>query len=370
MLSTFDEQMMQRALELAALGRYTTHPNPRVGCVITQGERIVGEGWHRKAGEAHAEPLALQAAGDETRNATVYVTLEPHCHDSRTPPCSQALIRAGVRRVICAMLDPNPQVRGEGVRQMQQAGIEVEVGLAETDAQALNAGFHKRMTTGLPRVVVKIAASLDARVALANGESRWITGEAARSDVQRLRGEASAILTGIDTVLADDPRLTVRDPSIDMAGRRPLRVVLDSRLRTPVQAQMLRESGETLIITGSTDDAKAAVLAARGAHVLRVSLDDRGRVDLSQVLHELGRRQCNEVLVEAGPTLAGRFVELGLADELIVYIAPVLLGAEAQSMLHLPRIDSLADRLQFNLHCTEMFGADLKLVLRPGSSSD
>jgi diaminohydroxyphosphoribosylaminopyrimidine deaminase/5-amino-6-(5-phosphoribosylamino)uracil reductase len=361
--SELDHRMMRRALELAELGRYSTPPNPRVGCVIAQGGRIVGEGWHRKSGEAHAEPLALRAAGEAARGATAYVTLEPHCYQSRTPPCTQALIAAGIRRVVCGALDPNPKVHGDGVRKLIAAGVQVETGLRESEAQALNAGFERRMRTGLPRVMVKIASSLDGRVALANGESRWITGEIARADVQRLRAESSAILTGIETLLADDPRLTVRDPDIDLAGRRPLRVVLDTRLRTPASARLFAEAGETVIMSGI--DAPDAHELRDRATLLRVSLNSQGRLDLSLVLRELGNLQCNDVLVEAGPTLAGSFIEAGLADELIVYIAPVLLGPDARPMLQLPRLEKLADRLQFALHRTETMGSDLKLVLRP-----
>jgi diaminohydroxyphosphoribosylaminopyrimidine deaminase/5-amino-6-(5-phosphoribosylamino)uracil reductase len=210
---------MRRAIELAWLGRYTTHPNPRVGCVIANGERVVGEGWHRKAGAAHAEPIALEQAGEAARGACAYVTLEPHSFHGKTPPCTEALIRAGIARVVCGMLDPNPKVHGEGIRQLQAAGIATEVGVLAEESRALNLGFQKRMETGLPRVIVKMGASLDGRIALANGESRWITSDAARQDVQRLRASVSAVMTGIGTVITDDPQLTVRDASIDMAGR-------------------------------------------------------------------------------------------------------------------------------------------------------
>jgi len=369
-----ERRWMRRALQLAALGRYTAQPNPCVGCVVVQGERIVGEGWHRRAGEPHAEPLALQAAGNAARGATVYVTLEPHGYHSRTPPCTAALIGAGVRRVVCAVLDPNPQVHGDGVRQLEAAGIEVVVGLLEAEARELNQGFEKRMVSGMPRVVVKIAASIDGRVALANGASRWITGEVARADVQRLRARAGAVLTGIDTVLSDDPQLTVRDPGIDTLGRQPLRVVLDSRLRMPATARMLREPGETLLFVDAALAAAARSGAARAADVLGieqaggsvcgVALED-GRVDLQAVLRELGRRQCNEVLVEAGPTLAGRMLQLGLADELVVYLAPKLLGPDARAMLQLPSIANLRDSLQFKLCGSETLGDDVKLTWRP-----
>lgn len=363
--TAFDRQMMRRALELAALGFYTNHPNPRVGCVVVQGERIVGEGFHRKWGEPHAEPQALDAAGNAARAATVYVTLEPHSYQGRTPPCTDALIRAGVRKVICGALDPNPKVHGNGVRQLQAAGIEVASGLLAAEVRELNLGFEKRMTTGLPRVVVKIAASLDGRVALANGQSRWITGDAARADVQKLRAASSAVLTGIDTVLADDPRLTVRDPSLELLGRQPLRVVLDSKLRTPSTAALFANPGDTLIVTDAALVQNAKALEAKGAVVRGVALDAHGHVDLNHVLRDLGERQCNDVLVEAGPTLAGRFLELGLADELVLYLAPLLLGPDARPLLQLPLVQRLDDGLQFQLHASERIGPDLKLVLRP-----
>lgn len=372
MFTDFDHRMMRRALELAALGLYSTHPNPRVGCVVVQGDRIVGEGSHRKAGEVHAEPIALQAAADAARGSTVYVTLEPHCHHSRTPPCTDALIRAGVKRVVCGALDPNPQVHGAGMRQLAQAGVEIATGLLEAEARELNAGFEKRMTTGLPRVIVKIAASLDGRVALANGTSRWITGKAARADVQRLRAASSAVLTGIQTVLSDDPQLTVRDPDIDTLGRQPLRVVLDSKLRTPATSRMFKEQGDTLVFTDEASlagarRADAGSIEGAGGKLAGVPLDSAGHVDLGSVLTELGRRQCNDILIEAGPTLAGRFMELGLVDELIVYFAPVLLGPDARAMLQLPRIESMNDRLEWRLHASAQIGSDMKLVLRPPS---
>ena len=365
MFSSFDERMMRRALELAQLGRYSNHPNPRVGCVLALGERIVGEGWHRKSGEAHAEVTALAAAGDNARGATAYVTLEPHCFHGRTPPCTDALIRAGVQRVVCGMLDPNPKVSGAGVKQLVASGIAVESGLLEAQVRELNLGFEKRMTRGLPRVTVKIAMSLDGRVALANGVSKWITGEQARADVQHLRAAASAVLTGIETVIADDPQLNVRDASIELLGRQPLRVVLDTRLRLTPAARVLHVPGRTVVFTAAEKLAAAGALQQAGAEVVGTALDTEGHVDLQNVLVELGRRECNDVLVEAGPTLAGRFLQLGLADELIVYIAPIILGAEARAMALLPPLYRIEDVLRYTLHGMERIGADVKLILRP-----
>ncbi len=362
--TALDEQMMQRAIDIAALGRHTTQPNPCVGCVISQGERIVGEGWHRKWGEPHAEVLALQAAGDAARGATVYVTLEPHSYQSRTPPCTAALIRAGVRRVVSSVLDANPKVSGDGVRQLQAAGIETQVGLLAAASHELNLGFEKRMTTGRPRLVVKSAISLDGRIALANGASKWITGEGARADVQRLRSQMGAVLTGIETVLVDDPQLNVRDPAIDMLGRQPLRVVLDSKLRMPLTARMLKAPGETLVFTGA---ASTTELQRAGVEVVATALDTDGRIDLNSVLQELGRRMCNDVLVEAGPTLVGRILQLGLADELVVYVAPALLGPDARPMAHLPLLQTLDQVQRYTLHAYDRIGDDVRLTLRPAA---
>lgn len=363
--SAVDERMMRRAIELALLGRYSTDPNPRVGCVIARDERVVGEGAHRKSGEAHAEALALAAAGDAARGATAYVTLEPHCHSSRTPPCTDALIHAGVKRVVCGMLDPNPKVRGAGVKQLVASGIAVQTGLLEAEVRELNLGFEKRMTSGVPRIIVKIAMSLDGRVALANGVSKWITGKPARADVQHLRAAASAVLTGIETAIADDPQLNVRDPAIELLGRQPLRVVLDTRLRLAPAARMLAAPGRTVVFTATERLAHAGALQRAGAEVVGAPLDGDGHVDLQNVLAELGRRECNEVLVEAGPTLAGRFLQLGLADELIVYIAPIVLGPEARAMALLPPLERIEDVLRYSLRGMQRVGEDVKLVLRP-----
>jgi diaminohydroxyphosphoribosylaminopyrimidine deaminase/5-amino-6-(5-phosphoribosylamino)uracil reductase len=369
MFTEFDHRMMRRALELAERGRYSTHPNPRVGCVIVQGERIVGEGWHRKWGEPHAEAVALAAGGEGAKGATVYVTLEPHSYQGRTPPCTDALIRAGVRRVVCAAIEANPKVAGNGLEQLRRAGIEVAQGLLEAEAQRLNKGFDKRMHTGLPRLIVKIAASLDGRIALSNGESRWITGELARADVHRLRAQSSAVLTGIETVLSDDPQLTVRDPNIDLAGRTPMRVVLDSNLRFPTHARMLREPGETIVFTSHrADTSHVRKLEALGAKVLRAPVESDGRINMRAVLEELGTKLCNDVLVEAGPTLSGHLIQQGLADELIVYIAPKLLGPDARAMAMLPQLSSLLNAPTFALADSERYGDDVKLTYLPSTT--
>jgi diaminohydroxyphosphoribosylaminopyrimidine deaminase/5-amino-6-(5-phosphoribosylamino)uracil reductase len=365
MSAAFDEAMMRRAIELARLGRFSNHPNPRVGCVIVRDGTIVGEGWHRKSGEAHAEARALAAAGDNARGATAYVTLEPHCYQGRTPPCTDALIRARVKRVVCGSLDPNPKVSGAGIEQLAASGIVVETGLLEAEVRELNLGFEKRMTSGLPRVTVKIAMSLDGRVALANGVSKWITGEAARADVQQLRAAASAVLTGIQTAIADDPQLNVRDPSIELLGRQPIRVVLDTQLRIAPAARMFGVPGHTIVFTAAENVARAGAIQRAGAEVLSAALDAERHVDLQNVLAELGRRECNDVLVEAGPTLAGRFLQLGLAHELIVYIAPIILGAEARAMALLPPLYRIEDVLRYTLRDMQRIGADVKLILRP-----
>jgi diaminohydroxyphosphoribosylaminopyrimidine deaminase / 5-amino-6-(5-phosphoribosylamino)uracil reductase len=363
MFTVFDHQMMARALRLAERGLFTTDPNPRVGTVITLDERIVGEGWTDPVGGPHAEINALRAAGKLAQGATAYVSLEPCSHHGRTPPCTDALIAARVRRVVCAIGDPNPLVDGDGVRQLREAGIAVEVGLLAQQAGRLNVGFLKRMQRGLPYVTVKVAASLDGKVALRNGISRWITGEPARRDVQRLRARSSAVLTGIGTVLADDPQLNVRDESIEMLGRQPLRVVCDTRLRLPPSARILREPGRTIVYTAQAAGHEALVEA--GAIVQAVPAGDSGSIDLQAVLSDLAARHCNEVLVEAGPILSGRFLESGLADMLVTYLSPVLLGSEAQSLLALPAIDDMQQRLELDLVDERMVGRDLKLTWHP-----
>jgi diaminohydroxyphosphoribosylaminopyrimidine deaminase/5-amino-6-(5-phosphoribosylamino)uracil reductase len=355
-----DYRHMARALTLARRGLYGTDPNPRVGCVLVRDGEVVGEGWHEHAGEPHAEANALDAAGERARGATAYVTLEPCCHHGRTPPCTDALLHAGITRMVAAMLDPNPQVAGRGLMQLRTAGVRVECGLLEAEAQALNPGFVQRMTQGRPFVRLKLAMSLDGRTALASGESQWLTGEAARRDVQRLRARSSAILTGSGTVLADDPRLDVRLPE---AKRQPLRVILDSGLRTPPTARTLRLSGSVFIFTAVADPATQAPLRVAGAAIIVVPRTEQG-LDLRAVMAELARRECNEIQVECGPTLAGALLQAGLVDELVVYMAPLLLGDQARGLFQLPELTRMNERRELEILETRTVGGDWRLTLR------
>lgn len=356
-----DARHMGRALALAARGLYTTDPNPRVGCVLVNDRQVVGEGWHERAGGPHAEVQALRAAGTAARGATAYVTLEPCCHHGRTPPCTRALIDAGVARVVAAMPDPNPKVAGQGVAELAGAGIAVDVGLMQDEAGRLNPGFVSRMTRGRPYVRVKLAASLDGRTALATGESKWITGAAARADVQRLRARSSAILTGVGTVLADDPSLTVRDLDI---GRQPLRVVVDGNLSLRADARLLRLPGRTLVVTAADDGDYAEALIAAGAEVM-VLAGGVGRVDLPLLMQDLAAREVNELLVEAGATVCGALLAAGLIDELVVYLAPHLLGSSARGMFDLPALESMADRVALDIVDVRAVGKDWRITARP-----
>jgi diaminohydroxyphosphoribosylaminopyrimidine deaminase/5-amino-6-(5-phosphoribosylamino)uracil reductase len=363
MFSPLDTSMMQRALVQAALGMYTTDPNPRVGCVLVREDAVVGEGFTSPVGGPHAEVNALRAAGDKARGATAYVTLEPCSHHGRTPPCSDALIAAGVRRVVYAVGDPNPQVNGGGATALSKAGVAVAAGLLEAEAREINIGFFTRMTTGLPWVVVKLGASLDGKIALANGVSQWITNDQSRHDVQLRRARSSAIMTGAGTLLADDPRLTVRAEGIDMLGRRPFRVICDSQLRTPPSARIFQEPGAILIFTLSDDDIRINALIAAGAEVLQVG-GHADHLDLRAVLQILATRGCNELLIEAGPQLSGSLLERQLINELLIYLAPTVLGSEARSMLQLPSIVTMEQRHNFSLiECTQL-GDDLRLRYR------
>jgi len=359
MLSADDSMWMAQALKLAERGLYTTTPNPRVGCVLVKNGKLLAEGWHERAGEPHAEVNALRAAGEKAKGATAYVTLEPCSHHGRTPPCTDALIDAGVARVVVAMQDPNPQVSGQGIVRLQNAGIAVECGLMEVLARELNAGFSKRMTSGMPLVRSKIAMSLDGRTALNNGASQWITGTEARRDGHHWRARSCVVLTGIDTVLADNAQLTVREVK---TTRQPLRVVLDSQLRLPATASIL-QGGDVLIYTTLNDVQKISHLQQAGATVVILPAMN-GRVDLVACLKDLAVRGCNEVLVEAGRTLNGMLIQAGLIDELVLYFAPQLLGDMARGMAQLGELTSLNQKIELEWQDVRQIGRDLRIVAK------
>lgn len=354
-----DHRFMARALKLAEKGLFTTQPNPRVGCVITRNGVIVGEGWHRFAGEPHAEIHALRQAGRLARDGTLYVNLEPCCHHGRTPPCTEAIIKAGIVRVVCAMEDPNPLVNRAGISALQNAGIDVDMGINHEHALRLNRGFVSRTTRGIPWVTLKIASSLDGKTALASGESQWITAEAARHDAHRLRASSAAILTGIGTVLRDDPRMTAR---LDGVQRQPLRVILDSRLSTPVDAAILSEPGDVLILTDPECVGDADLYPQKNVEVFGCRMQGGG-VDLGAVLDELGRREINEVMLEAGSRLSGTMLAQGLVDEVVVYMAPDLLGADARGMFLIPGIETMAEKQTLSFREIRMIGRDVRLTL-------
>ncbi len=363
--TAFDERAMRRALALAARGLETTDPNPRVGCVIAHDEEIIGEGWHVRAGEAHAEIVALRQAGERAAGATAFVTLEPCCHHGRTPPCTEAFIEARLARVVFAAGDPNPRVSGGGAARLAAAGIKVESGLLEHEAATLNAGFLQRMRIGRPWVRLKTAASLDGRTALASGQSRWITGEAARADVHDWRARSSAVATGIGTLLADDPRLDVRRPR--PLGRTPARVIFDTRLRTPVTARVFDAPGEVIVLHAAEGAAAAGAgtrLAARGARLVPVPTVGP-RLDLAAAMRHLGELALNELWVEAGPTLAGALLEARLVDEWLHYLAPRLLGPDARPLAAVPLLERLEAAHSFAVAEVSTFGADLRIRLVP-----
>lgn len=350
---------MARALELAERGLYTTTPNPRVGCVIVRDGEVAGEGWHERAGAAHAEVNALAQAGQRARGSTAYVSLEPCAHQGRTGPCTQAMIQAGVARVVAALQDPNPQVSGKGLDELKRAGIDAVTGLMENEARELNIGFVSRMTRGRPWVRLKVAASLDGKTALNNGKSQWITGEAARRDGHHWRARACSVLTGGGTVHEDDPRLTVRDVP---TTRQPLRVVVDSKLETPPAARIL-EGGGTLVFAAREDKAKIAALKAKGADVV-VMPNSAGKVELEGLFRELARREINEVHVEAGFRLNGSLVREGQVDELLLYFAPALIGDKALGMFELPELSELSGRRALKVHDVRMVGPDIRVLAR------
>ena len=369
---------MAQAIQWGKKGLYSTDPNPRVGCVLVKDGQIVGEGWHRKAGEPHAEIEALNAAGSNAQDATAYVTLEPCSHHGRTPPCCDALIKAGVTKVVAAMEDPNPLVSGRGFARIKEAGIEVVSGILRADAEALNPGYVKRQKTDLPWVRLKLATSLDGRTAMANGESQWITESAARQDVQKWRARSSAIVTGIGSLLKDDSRLNVRrgDLAIEANGesfsRQPLRVVLDSKLQTPVDAAILQQAGDTIIvgsqdkICNQIDRDKQTQLQETGAEVILVAERDQ-QLDLEAILSMLAQRSCNEVLFECGATLAGSVLQGGWADELLIYMAPTLLGNNAQPLMKLPGLDHIQQQIRLNIQQLRMVGKDIRIIATTGS---
>lgn len=361
--------MMTRALQLARRGRYSAMPNPHVGCVLVRDNSIIGEGFTQPAGGNHAEIEALEAAGDAA-GATAYVTLEPCSHHGKTGPCTEALIAAGVKRVVAAMPDPNPLVAGEGIKQLRGAGIDVDVGLLESEARRVIPGFIARMTRGRGRVRAKLAMSLDGRTAMASGESQWITGTAARKDVQRLRAASCAIVTGVGTVVADDCALTVRSGELGMpraqaelaAARQPLRVVLDSNLTVSKAARILGDGGPSLIChrKGVVPDAD---LTGSRAEFLELA-DADGGLNIADLMTELAKRQCNEILIESGPRVAGSFLRAGLLDELIVYVAPTLMGSDARPLLQLP-LQQMAEKIPLRMEDVRKVGDDWRFTVKP-----
>lgn len=356
---------MARALALAKCGVYSTSPNPRVGCVLVKDNVVIAEAWHQKAGEGHAEANALLIAGDNAKGATAYITLEPCSHQGKTPPCANALIKSGIKQVVYAMQDPNPLVAGKGIIQLQAAGIKVLGPLLEQDAKELNKGFIKRMTHGLPWVFAKVASSIDGRTAMQSGESQWITGTAARADVQRLRARSCAIITGVGTVLQDDPALTVRDQQYAYSGvlRQPLRVIVDSQLQTPLTAKILQEADPVLIVYAQGNNDKLAALA--NIHIETQQLSDvSGRVDLTALLKLLAERQCNEVMIESGAKLLGAFIKEQLLDEMYLYMAPTFLGSSARPVAALP-LEKMSEQLRWNVKELRQVGDDVRWQMSP-----
>ena len=351
-----DHLYMSRALQLAEQGLYSTQPNPRVGCVIVKDGKIVGEGAHLKAGEPHAEVFAIKQAGNATKGATAYVTLEPCSHTGRTPPCAHALLEAGIAKVIAAMVDPNPLVAGSGLAHLQANGIETASGLMQAQASALNPGFISRMSRNLPFLRCKIAASLDGKTALNNGASQWITSEAARLDVQHWRARSCAILTGIGTVLSDNPSMTVRDLQ---TNRQPLKVIVDSRLQTPIDAKIL-QGGNILIAFAQSNPQKEAQLLAAGAQVLCIP-NDAGKVCLKTLLRHLASCEINEVLSEAGEGLNGALMAQGLIDEVLLYYAPKIMGSTAKGLFAMPELTQMSQAIHLDIIEMRQIGVDIRL---------
>ncbi|MFV2003904.1 MAG: bifunctional diaminohydroxyphosphoribosylaminopyrimidine deaminase/5-amino-6-(5-phosphoribosylamino)uracil reductase RibD [Gammaproteobacteria bacterium] len=357
-------EYMQQAIRLAKKGRYTTDPNPSVGCVIVKDDEIVGEGWHRYAGELHAEINALKQAGDKAKGATVFVTLEPCSHTGKTPPCADALIAAGVKKVVAAMADPNPLVAGSGLKRLQDAGIETESGLLESQARELNPGFIKRMESGRPFVRVKLAMSLDGRTAMASGESQWISSEASRNDVQRLRAESSAVLTGIETVLADDPSMNVRLSAEQLnvaVVRQPQRMVLDSQFRMPSDVKIAALDGAcTVYTTVNVDNAEQYPFTIE---TIDNTQDDQ--VDLHGLMKDLATKEINLLHVEAGSILCGALLKNDLVDEIIIYMAPHIMGDSAKGLFHLPELEQMKDRISLKIKDVRAIGNDIRITAYP-----
>ena len=361
MFNQQDHQYMARALKLARRGLYTTHPNPRVGCVIVKDDEILSEGWHQKTGGLHAEAHAIYQASADLNNSTAYITLEPCSHQGRTPPCTDALIQSGLSRVVVAVNDPNPRVNGSGLDKLRQANIKVEIGLMEDQARELNKGFFSLYEKFRPWVRLKTAASLDGRTAMASGESQWITSEPARLDGHKLRAQSAGVMTGINTVLADDPRLTAR---VDNCDRQPVRIILDSKLQTPIDARLFDSSGEILILTCENADTDSALLLKdKGASVIQLESDD-GRLNLASVIDTLTAMSISELHVEAGRVLTGQFIKEGFADEIVAYLAPTILGDGARGMFEIPGLEKLSQQHKISWFDQRMIGNDLRLTLR------
>ncbi len=357
MIEQQDYIYMNRAIQLARRGLYTTDPNPRVGCVLVKNKQIIAEGWHHRAGMAHAEIEALSKT-DRARGCTAYVTLEPCSHQGRTGPCCMALIEAGVERVVVAMQDPNPLVSGRGVSKMKAADIVVETGVLQAEAEQLNKGFIKRMVSGLPFIQSKLAMSLDGRTAMASGESKWITGPQARADVQLGRAQSSAVLTGINTVLKDDPQMNAR---VNFEVEQPVKVILDSQLRLPLNAKILQQADKVVLVTTTKQDAQIAQYEREGVTVIQVEAK-QAKPDLSQVFAQLAERQFNHIWVEAGAVLNGALLDTDLVDEWIIYMAPCVLGDQARGLFHLPELNKMAQKKQFQLQSTRKVGSDIKMI--------
>lgn len=369
-------EYMQRAIRLAKKGLYTTDPNPCVGCVIVKYGEIIGEGWHQRAGEAHAEINALKQAGDKAKDATVFVTLEPCSHTGKTPPCVDALINAGVKKVIAAMSDPNPLVAGSGLKKLQNAGIETEHGLLESQARDLNPGFIKRMECGRPFVRVKLAMSLDGRTAMASGESQWISGEASRNDVQRLRAQSSAILTGIDTVLADDPSMNVRLTAQQLnihttleTAMQPKRIVLDSRFRMPADVKIAALDGECTVYTTANKNKDWMDKDKHYPFTIETIGTRDGRIDLFALMRDLANKEINLLHVEAGSVLCGALLQNELVDEIVIYMAPHIMGDNAKGLFHLPGLEKMKDRISLKIKDVRSIGDDIRITAVPEYSA-